>query len=327
MEDFFKGKRILVTGGLGFVGSNLARRLVQLGAEVVIVDSNNVDTGANLYNIEDMQQHLSMINIDVRETKKLRPCVKEADIVFNLAGMSSHVGGMQNPVEDLEVNALAQLKLLELCREVNGNVRIVLAGTRQVYGSVNKLPVDELAMPSPVDYNGVSKLAGEFYHQVAHRVYGLWTTSLRMTNTYGPRMRVKDARQMFIGHWIQLLLDGENIPIYGDGLQVRDLNHVDDVIDAMLLCVINPAARGKIYNLGGEQTNLLDLARTLIKLNGSGSYTLTPFPPERSRIDLKNYVGNYSKIQSEIGWEPQISLKVGLAQTLAFYRSNLDKYR
>jgi UDP-glucose 4-epimerase len=326
MEDFFKGKRTLVTGGLGFIGSNLARRLLQLGTKVVIVDSNNPETGANLYNLEGVQQDIRFVNIDIRETQKLQPLLSEVDVIFNLAGMSSHVGGMHQPVEDLEVNALAQLKILELCREANQGVKIIFAGTRQVYGPANKLPVDELALPSPVDYNGVSKLAGEFYHLVSHRVHGLWTTSLRLTNTYGPRMRVKDNRQTFIGHWIRLLLDGESIPIYGDGLQVRDLNYVDDVVDAMLLCAINPSAQGKIYNLGGEQTNLLALAKTLIELNG-GSYTLVPFPVERARIDLKNYAGDYSKIEAEIGWTPKTSLMDGLKKTLAYYRTHIGKYR
>src|SRR5688572_17121410 len=237
MHQEIAGKRALITGGLGFIGSNLARRLASWGAEVSVVDSNNPETGANLYNLADVRRTIDITQADIRDHIKMKALLKGKDFLFNLAGLSSHLGAMQGPIEDLEVNALAQLKILELCMESNQDIRMVFAGTRQVYGAGNSLPVNERAPVSPIDYNGVSKLAGELYHLICNRAYGMWTSSLRMTNTYGPRMRVRDARQTFIGFWIRLLLEDRPFSVYETGQQIRDFNYVEDVIDAMILCV------------------------------------------------------------------------------------------
>lgn len=326
IRNSFVKKHALVTGGLGFIGSNLVRRLVNWGANVTVVDNNIPETGANFFNIEDIRHKVNVLITDIRNGTTVRPLLAGKDFLFNLAGLSSHFGGMQNPIEDLEVNALAQLQILEYCREMNKEIRIVFAGTRQIYGITNRLPVNEDTRPFPVDYNGVSKLAGELYHIICSRIYNLWATSIRMTNTYGPRMRVKDGHQTFIGLWIRLVLEGKKLPIFGTGEQMRDFNYVEDVIDALLLSVTNPIAQGKFYNLGGEAMNLIDTANLLISLNGSGSSTLVPFPEERLKIDIKDYAGDYSRIKSELGWQPTINLKEGLARTLAFYRLYKNHY-
>jgi nucleoside-diphosphate-sugar epimerase len=233
---------------------------------------------------------------------------------------------MHDPVSDLEVNALAQLRLLEACRTLNPGVKIIFTSTRQVYGRVEKLPVEESTPVSPADYNAVSKIAGELYHFLAHRIYDLWTTNLRLTNTYGPRMRVRDARQTFIGLWLRLLLDGKPIPVFGRGDQLRDFNYVDDVVDAFLLCASNPTAKGKTYNLGANPISLLKLAELLISLNGSGAYSLTPYPSERAAIEIGDYAGDYSRIREELGWEPSVSLEDGLRWSLEFYRAQKVNY-
>ncbi len=318
---------MLVTGGLGFIGSHLARRLVDWGADVFIVDNLTAGTGANMFNIAGIEDKLHVTIADIRDTSRMSALIRGKAFLFNLAGLLSHVGGMHAPVTDMEVNALAPLQILELCRELNPKIRIVFAGTRQVYGQPRTLPVNEDARICPVDYNGVSKLAGELYLIVSNRVYNLWTTSLRMTNTYGPHMRIKDGHQTFIGWWICLLLEGKPIEIFGDGKQFRDPNNVDDVVDALLLSATDPKAKGKIYNLGGKRINLIRLASLLVDLNGSGSYRLKPFPKERLAIDIKDYVGDYSRIQAELGWQPKTDLRLGLNQTIAFYRQNLDHYR
>lgn len=325
-ERHFWGKHALVTGGCGFVGSNLVRRLVDLGTRVDVVDSMRPETGSNPFNLVEVRNRISFAEVDVRDLSKMKSLLQGKDYLFNLAGLSSHVGGMRAPMQDLEVNTFAQLQLLESCREINPDIRIVFAGTRQVYGRVNQLPVGEDAPTFPVDYNGVSKLAGELYHIIANRIYGLWTTSVRMTNTYGPRMRVKDAHQTFIGLWIRHILDGSKFAVFGTGEQIRDFNYVEDVVDAFLLSVTHPLARGRIYNLGAEPITLLKLADLLISLNGSGSYSLEPFPPERRPIDIMDYAGDYSRIRSELGWQPATGLEDGLRETLEFYRLNKAHY-
>ena len=279
-------QNVLITGGLGFIGSNLARKLVELGAVVTIVDNLDPDSGANLFNVEDIKEKLQIIQADSGDEQQMKLAVKGQKYLFNLAGQMSHLESMQDPFKDLDVNAAGQLKLLEVCRENNPEISIIFAGTRQVYGRAKYLPVDENHLLTPLDNNGVSKRAGEMYHIVYNRVYGMATCVLRMTNVYGPRMRIKDDILTFIGWWLHELLKGKDIQIFGDGMQIRDLNYVDDVINALLLCAAHPSANGKIYNLGGEPINLLSLARLMIKVNGAGNYVIVPFPERRKRIDI-----------------------------------------
>ena len=322
----FKNKKILITGGLGFIGSNLAHRLTAWGAEVTLVDVLDPKSGANLFNISGIrrQVHLELANIGDEE--KMRAIVRGQDFLFNLAGRVSHIESMRNPLLDLEANATSQIKLLETCRLVNPEIRIVFAGPRQVYGRPKHLPVNEEHLPAPVDYNGVSKSAGERYHIVCHQVYGVWTSVLRMTNVYGPRMYVKDDTLAFIGNWFRQIMNGDELSVFGDGQQIRDLSYVDYVVDALLACVTNPLAQGQIYNLGGEAVSLKELARLIVEVNKGGSYRLVPFPPERKRIDIGYYIGDYDKIHAQLGWEPKVSLRDGLERTLAFYREYGEHY-
>ncbi|MBL8078291.1 MAG: GDP-mannose 4,6-dehydratase [Anaerolineales bacterium] len=316
----------LITGGMGFIGSNLARRLLDFGANVTIIDNLDHDSGGNLFNLSDIKDRLQIIHADISDDHQLAMAVKGQRYLFNLAGQMSHLGSMQDPFKDLNVNTIAQLKLLEVCRINNPEIGIVFAGTRQVYGRANYLPVDENHLLTPLDNNGVSKRAGEMYHIVYNRVYGMSTSVLRMTNIYGPRMRIKDDLLTFIGWWFHRLLMGDNIRIFGDGSQIRDFNYVDDVVNALLLCAANPVASGKIYNLGGPPINLLNLAQLMIEINGSGNYQMVPFPEKRKRIDIGNYYGDYGLIQRELGWQPQTSLHDGIVKTLDFYHINKEHY-
>lgn len=277
-------------------------------------------------NLEGIEDRIQLIQADIRDEAAMKAAVHEQDFLFNLAGQMSHIGSMQDPFKDLYVNTVGQLNLLEVCRQYNPNIRIVFAGTRQVYGRPKYLPVDENHLLTPLDNNGVSKRAGEMYHIVYHHVHGMATCVLRMTNTYGERMRIKDDMLTFIGWWIQRILTGNEIQIFGNGKQIRDFNHVSDVIQAMLLCAVSPVAEGKIYNLGGEPISLIDLAQLLVEVNGSGSFVTVPFPEKRKRIDIGGYYGDYSLIKNEIGWQPQVSLQDGLKRMLAFYRENKVHY-
>ncbi len=330
MTDFrftFAEKRALVTGGLGFIGSNLAHQLVELGAAVTIVDALFPECGGSYFNIAGIEDRVEGHILDIQDESEMGHLVQGQDFIFNLAGRISHMDSMRNPYADLESNARGHLAVLEACRRNNPGVKIVYTGTRQIYGRPRYLPVDESHPPDPVDINGINKLAGEWYHIVYHRAYGLRTVSLRLTNTYGPRMRVKDSHQSFIGWWVRLMVEGRELEIFGDGRQIRDFNYVDDVVEALLLASASPVAEGQIYNLGSDEpVSLLDLARLLTEVNGGGRYRLVPFPPERNRIGIGDYYGDYSRISAQLGWQPKTPLREGLARTLAYYREHRSHY-
>ncbi len=323
----FAGKNILITGGLGFIGANLALRLAELGANVTLVDSLIPEYGGNLFNIEPMRERVNVNIADVRDEFSMDYLARGRDYLFNLAGQTSHLDSMRDPYKDLEINCRAQLSILEACRKNNPTVKIVYASTRQIYGKPDYLPVDEKHLLHPTDVNGINKMAGEWYHILYNNVYGVRAVSLRLTNTYGPRMRVKDARQTFLGIWLKRVIDGEPIEIWGDGLQLRDFNYVDDVVDAMLLAAANDAANGKIYNLGSaEIINLKDLAHKLLALNGGGQCNIIPFPPDRKAIDIGDYYSDFSLIRGELQWQPRVDLNEGLRRTLEYYRKHRGEY-
>lgn len=325
--DSFAGKRCLVTGGLGFIGSNLAWRLVELEAQVLLVDSLIPEYGGNLFNIRGIEGRVRVNIADVRDEHSMNYLVRNQDYLFNLAGQVSHLDSMRDPYTDLEINCRSQLSILEACRKNNPEIKIVFASTRQVYGVPDYLPVDERHLLHPTDVNGINKMAGEWYHIVYNNVYGIRATALRLTNTYGPRMRVKDARQTFLGWWLRQLIEGQELQIFGDGRQVRDFNYVTDVVEAMLLAAADDNANGQVFNLGGDEPiNLLNLAELLIELNGSGSYRLVPFPPERKIIDIGDYYADYRRIQGKLGWRPRVPLREGLARTLAYFREHREHY-
>lgn len=316
----FANQPVLITGGLGFIGSTLARRLADLGAQVTVVDSLIPDYGGNLFNLAGYEDRVRVNIADVRDEYSMDYLVRGQTYLFNLAGQVSHLDSMRNPYTDLDINCRSQLSILEACRKHNPGVRLVYTGTRQIYGKPRYLPVDENHPVEPVDVNGVNKAAGEAYHLVYHRAYGLQTTTLRLTNTIGPRMRVVDARQTFVGIWLRRLLQGDDLLIYGDGQQKRDFNDVEDAVSALLLCATHPAAIGQTYNLGGDEVvTLLNLAERLVALHGSGRYRLVPFPAEQRAIDIGDYYGDYRRIHHQLGWQPRTPLPHTLRRTLDYY--------
>jgi dTDP-glucose 4,6-dehydratase/UDP-glucose 4-epimerase len=323
----FFGADVLVTGGLGFIGSHVARRMVGLGAKVTLVDSLIPEYGGNLFNIEDIRDKVTVSITDVRDQHAMTYLIQGKDYLFNLAGQTSHLDSMLDPKTDLDINAGAQLSILEACRKHNRSVKIVFASTRQLYGRPQYLPVDEKHPIHPVDVNGINKLAGEWYHLLYNDVYGIRACALRLTNTYGPGMRVRDARQTFLGIWIRNLIQGKAAQVYGDGLQVRDFNYVDDVVDALVRAASDPSSEGQVFNLGAKDViSLKALAEKLVALHGSGRYEVVPFPPERKAIDIGDYYSEFSKIGEILGWVPKISLDDGLARTLEYFVTHGDKY-
>lgn len=323
----YKHKKILVTGGLGFIGSNLVRKLVEQEADVTIIDSLIAEYGGNIVNIQDVESLVNVNITDVRDAYAMNHLLSGKDYLFNLAGQTSHLDSMDHPMEDLQINAAAQLSILEACRKVNNSIKIVYASTRQVYGKPRYLPVDEQHPLQPVDVNGINKVAGEWYHLLYNNVYGIRACALRLTNTYGPGMRIRDARQTFLGIWIRRLLEGKPILIYGDGSQLRDFNYVDDCVEALLLAGHNETSNGKVYNLGHhEVSSLLDVAKQLCGIYTTGTYSCIPFPADRKAIDIGNYYGSYDLIQKELGWKPGVNLETGLEKSLHYYEQYLNDY-
>jgi UDP-glucose 4-epimerase len=327
IEKDLSGKRTLITGGLGFIGSNLARRLAGLGAEVTIMDPLLPQMGGNPFNIAGYEERVKVHPVDLRDRIGVAALVRDQDYIFNLAGQVSHALSMEDPATDQDINVGGQLAFLETCRRENPKTKIIYTGTRQIYGPPRCLPVDENHPVNPVDINAVNKLAAERYHLLYHRVYGLRSVVLRMSNVYGPRMRVKDGLKTFIGLWVRQLLDGEEITIYGDGSAIRDLLYVDDAVDAFLLSSLHPGSDGQVYNLGGDEPiRLLDLAKLMIEIHGSGRINKIPFPAERKKIDIGSYYSDLTKIRLELGWQPLTRLRDGLTATLDYYRRHRDRY-
>lgn len=327
----YSKKKVLITGGLGFIGSSLARSLVAQEADVTLVDSLIPQYGGNIHNVDGIQDRVTINVCDVRDPFAIQHLLKGVDVLFNLAGQTSHLDSMLDPQTDLEINATAQLSILESCRKANTDIKIVFASTRQLYGRPDYLPVDEKHPIRPVDVNGINKLAGEWYHLLYNNVYSIRACALRLTNTYGPGMRVKDARQTFLGLWVRQLIEGAQIKVFGDGLQLRDFNYVDDCVQALLLAGGSDLANGKVYNLGSSEViNLKDLATMMVgqghKLGLSSGYELVPFPAERKAIDIGDYYSDYSLITRELGWVPRVSLEAGLAKTIAYYQLNAKYY-
>lgn len=326
MEQFYKNSNVLITGGLGFIGSNLARRLVSMGANVTLVDSLIPEYGGNLYNVHDFRDRVEVNISDVRDVHSMRYLIQDQEYLFNLAGQTSHMDSMADPFTDLEINSHSQLSILETCRNYNPNIKVVFASTRQIYGRPDYLPVDEKHMLRPVDVNGINKMAGEWYHILYNNVYGIQACALRLTNTYGPRMRVKDARQTFLGIWIRLAVEGRPFEVWG-GEQLRDFSYVEDAVDAFLIAAVSEEANGKIFNLGDENVvSLRDLADMVVEVNGGGKYIIREFPPERKKIDIGDYYSDYKYITSSLGWTPKTTLRDGLRESIDYYREHLKQY-
>lgn len=326
-NSYYKNKNILITGGLGFIGSNLAIKLVELGADVTIIDALISQYGGNLYNIEPIKDRVKVVRGDIREKKVIDKMIKDKDIIFNLAGTLSHIDSMTDPMTDLEINCRAQLSLLESVRNYNPKVKIVFAGTRNQYGKAKYLPVDENHPQEPTDINGINNIAAEKYHLMYTSVYGIKTVSLRMTNTFGPRHQMKHPRQGVLNWFIRQILDGDVVRLYGDGKQIRDVNYIDDVVSALLIVGKSKKGWGEAYNLGGTPISLLEFIKKTIKIvksiqddvRHSSNIVLEPFPSDRRRIEVGDYIASWKKMKKTYGWKPIITLENGIKRTVNYY--------
>lgn len=327
INKIFHGKRVLITGGLGFIGSTLAHKLVQFGSEVLIVDSLLPDYGGNLFNVDDIKDKVRINIADVRDESGMHYLVKNQDFIFNLAGTLSHIDSMIDPYTDLEINCRSQLTILEACRKNNPGVKIVFSGTRGQYGKAQYLPVDEKHPMRPTDVNGINNMAGEWYHILYNNVYGIRATSLRLTNTFGPRHQMKHAKQGFLNWFVRMCMEAGEIPIYGDGAQKRDFNYVDDVVEALLLAAADDRTNGEVYNIGsGEPVSVLDTLKSIIKITGKGSFKLIPFPEDKKKIEIGDYYADHSKFTEVTGWVPKINFESGLEKTVRYYEKFRQHY-
>ena len=326
MENYFKNKKISITGGLGFIGSTLAHRLVKMEADICLIDSLIPEYGVNNFNIDGIEDKVKVNIADVRDKHSMDYLVKGRDIIFNLAGTLSHIDSMNDPFTDLEINCRSQLSILESCRKNNRDVKIIFAGTRGQYGKVDRLPVDEKHLMHPTDVNGINNIAGESYHILYNNIYGIRAVSLRLTNTYGPRHQMRHHKQGIINWFIRQLIEGQTIKLYGDGKQIRDINYVDDVVDALLLVACSEKANGEVFNLGGTPKNLIDLVETMIAVYNEGNYELIPFKEDLKKIEIGDYVANYEKIKNFVGWQPKVSLEEGLRSSFDYYEKYKNHY-
>ncbi len=321
-----KGKKILITGGLGFIGSNLAIRLVGMGAKIELFDALIAGMGGNKFNIDSVKKLVKVTVADMRDAAKIKRAVLGKDYIFNLAGTLSHVDSMTDPYLDLEINCKAQLCLLEACRSVNPGVKIVFAGTRNQYGKALYLPVDEKHLQEPTDVNGINSIAAEKYHMLYSKIYNLRATSLRMTNTFGPRHQMKHHKQGVLNWFIRQIIDGQQVKLYGDGTQIRDINFVEDVVDALILAALSSKSNGEVFNLGGSPVTLKDFVQLSIDIFGRGSYIEVKFPKERKAIEIGNYIADIKKIKESLGWEPKTKIEDGIMQTIEYYKLNKKHY-
>lgn len=322
----FHGKNVLITGGLGFIGSNLAIHLANHNANVTILDSLVPEFGGDIFNISPVESQVRVNYCDMRDTHSLRQLVKNQEYIFHLAGQVSHGDSMRDPELDLAVNCVSTINLVESCRQYNPDARLINTSTRQVYGVANELPVTEDHVALPIDVNGINKLAAEYYHLLYHRTYGLQSTVLRLTNTYGPRQQIRNNRQGFIGIFLRQALKGETLQLFGTGEQIRDFNYVDDVVAALLLAATTDECYGNIYNLGApNHYSLVNLVEKL-KNHCDFEYNIVPFPSDKKIIDIGDYYGDYSRFRDLTGWNPIVDLDEGLEKTVAFYRQHQNIY-
>jgi len=325
--DEYRGQKVLITGGLGFVGSNLAIRLVQQGASVTLLDSMHPTCGGNYFNIDPIRNDVEVVEGDSCNLDLVTRLVRGRKYIFSLAGHVSHIESMQEPFEDLQMNAVSSLTVLEACKRENRDARVVYSGTRQSYGRPDTVPLVETQLLKPVDVNGVNKMAGEWFHMVYHQAYGIPAVSLRLINTYGPRQLVKHARQGFVGWFIRQAIEGEEIQVFGDGQQVRGFNYVDDVVDALLIAGVNGKVNGDYFNLGGERAVAVEeLVKLLLKATGHGSYRIVPFPAEKKTIDIGSVYSSAAKFNFVTGWRSRVPIEEGLVRTVEYYRRDREHY-
>ncbi len=326
-RDFYSNRNVMITGGLGFLASNLAHTLVELGAKVLLVDPMLPLYGGNYFNVESIRDRVRVNIADIRDAGAMNELVKGQDVIYHIGNQTSHVDSMTDPLLDVDINCRGNIIFLEACRQFAPEAKIVYAGTRGQYGRLQYVPVDEKHPSNPTDVYGINKHAGEQYMFTYGRIYGMPVTSLRINNSYGPRGQMKHGKYGILNWFLRLAMDGKAIQVYGEGQQLRDYNYVDDVTDAFLRVAATEKSNGEAYNLGSnEHIKFIDLVRRIVAAAGSGSVEQIAWPEDRAAIEIGDYAADIAKIQTELGWRPTVTLGQGLERTVGFYREHKQHY-
>ena len=319
--DSFKNKEILITGGLGFIGSNLAIKLVEMGAAVTLLDVMIEGLGGNLFNIESIKNKANVNFSDIRDENSMNNIVRNKDYIFHLAGQNDHVLSLSNPFPDIDINVKGSLVLLEACKKHNRNVTLIYTGTRGEYGSAIKLPVNEDAPINPRGVYELTSLTAQKLFKIYNDNYGVRSVTLRLTNIYGKKAQMKHSRFGVANWFIRQALDDEVINVFGDGSILRDFLYADDAVNALLMSAVCKNAHGEVFNVGRDKpSSFLELAKNIVDVAGSGSWKLAPFTPERAAQEPGNFYSDVSKIKKIIGWEPKTELREGLKETINYYK-------
>lgn len=329
VDSGYKGKKALITGGLGFIGSNIAEELINIGAEVFIVDNLSPYCGGNRFNLKTLESHpnIHIYEGDMGDEQLMGALLPKIDFIFNMAGHVCHIESMKNPQVDRELNLINHIRMLELCKEYNPKIKIGYASTRGVYGRPKIMPIDENAPIIPIDFNGIHKYSAEQYHLLYNQLYGIRSFIIRLTNTYGPKMSIKDSKQGFICLFIKQALKGETIRVFGTGEQKRDFNYISDVTKAFLKCMITPETDGQVFNIGGEKSvSVLECGKRIIGHIGRSELILQDYPEENKRIEIGDYKADLSKIRRVIRWDPEVSFEEGIVKTLDYYKRHKEEY-
>jgi UDP-glucose 4-epimerase len=327
LADAYRGARVLITGGLGFIGSTLALRLVEGGAEVTLVDAMIPEYGGNLFNIQPVQDRVAVHFGDICDRHAMDWVVRAHDYVFHLAGQVSHVMSLSDPYPDIEYNITGTVVLMEALRRFNPRARLIFTGTRGQYGPAVRLPVSEDAPTNPKGIYEISNLTAEKIIQVYNDIHGIHAVLLRLTNVYGPRAQMKHSQYGVVNWFVRLALDDECIQVFGDGRLKRDFLYVDDCVEALLLCALRDEARGEVINVGLDRpTTFLELVQTLIRVAGQGRWQFAPYTPERQAQEPGDFYSDISKIRRLVGWQPRVMLEEGLRRTVDYYRACRDHY-
>jgi len=325
-DNIFKGKKVVITGGLGFIGSNLAQTLVPLGAKVVIVDALLPPYGGNKFNLEGIADRIELVDGDIRDADLMEKVIEGADFIFHLAGQVSYLDSKNRPYDDLDFNGRGNLTILEAVKNNAPGARIIFASSRLVYGKILTLPVREDHPTNPLSLYGIHKLLGEKYYNYYAHTFGVHGLSVRIPNPYGPRQQMKHAKYSIVGWFLRQALEGKTIQVYGDGLQERDYLYIDDIVSAFLKLAEHGEA-GEVYNIGThERVRFGEMVDAVIKAVGSGDKKFVPWPKESEQNETGNYSADTTKLSELTGWKPEVSLRDGLKDMVEYYREHGDKY-
>lgn len=326
LADHFQDKQVLITGGLGFIGSSIANALVPLGATVTVVDAMLPLYGGNYFNVEDIKDQIEVVEGDIRDMDLMQQLVKGKDYVFNLAAQVSYIDSKDEPFLDLDINGKGHLTVLEAVRTQAPQAKVLFSSSRMVYGRILSTPVREEHPTDPLSLYGIHKLLGEKYYRYYSATFGIHTVSVRIPNPYGPRQQMKHSKYSIVGWFLRQAMENQTIRIFGDGTQERDYLYIDDIVDAFLHLAVQ-GETGQVYNIGThERIRFIDMVEAILREVKSGQKEHVPWPENYEKNETGNYIADTTKIETLTGWHPQISLDAGIKRMADYYQQYQAHY-